>query len=148
MFELSIVSNTPLTPVKDADEVALLFLQQVGYLPKGYDPKTAARNVEDSVPYQMFMDCFLKNMKRVWLVEEMAVRFETTKPTIYRHLNKLKAMDILEEVDVERDGKMKKGYRIRYGDLKKAWNFTEANVDMAMQSYRQTVEHLQSLVED
>jgi DNA-binding transcriptional ArsR family regulator len=148
MFELNVVSNTPLTPVKDADEVALLFLQQVGYLPKGYDPKTAARNVEDSVPYQMFMDCFLRNMKRVWLVEEMAVKFDTTKPTIYRHLNKLKAMDILEEVDVERDGKMKKGYRIRYGDLKKAWNFTEANVEMAMQSYRQTIEHLQSLVED
>ncbi|MCE5296073.1 MAG: helix-turn-helix domain-containing protein [Euryarchaeota archaeon] len=148
MFEINVVSNTPLTPVKDADEVALLFLQQIGYLPKGYDPKTAARNVEGSVPYQMFMDCFLKNMKRIWLVEEMAVRFDTTKPTIYRHLNKLKSMDILEEVDVERDGKMKKGYRIRYGDLKKAWNFTEANVEMAMESYRQTVEHLQSLVED
>ncbi|QLH75022.1 MAG: helix-turn-helix transcriptional regulator [Methanomassiliicoccales archaeon] len=148
MFEINIVSNTPLTPIKDADEVALLFLQQVGYLPKGYDPKTAARNVEESVPYQMFMDCFLRNMKRVWLVEEMAVKFDTTKPTIYRHLNKLKSMDILEEVDVERDGKIKKGYRIRYGDLKKAWSFTEANVEMAMQSYRQTVEHLQSLVEE
>ncbi len=51
MFELSVISNTPLTPLKDMDEVALIFLQQVGYLPKGYDPKTSARNVEDSVPY-------------------------------------------------------------------------------------------------
>jgi len=148
MFELSVVSNTPLTPIKNVDEVALQFLQQIGYLPKGYDPKTSARSVEDSVPYLMFMDCFLGNMKRVWLVEEMAVKFDTTKPTIYRHLNKLKAIDILEEVDVDRDGKRKKGYRIRYGDLKKAWSFTEANVEMAMQSYRQTVEHLQRLAEE
>jgi hypothetical protein len=148
MFELNVVSNTPLTPLRDVDEVALQFLQQIGYLPKGYDPKTAARSVEDSVPYMMFMECFLKNMKRVWLVEEMTVKFETTKPTIYRHLNKLKAIDILEEVDIDRDGKKKKGYRIRYGDLKKAWSFTEANVEMAMQSYRQTVEHMQKLAED
>jgi len=148
MFELNVVSNTPLTPLKDVDEVALQFLQQIGYLPKGYDPKTAAKGVEDSVPYLMFMECFLKNMKRVWLVEEMTVKFETTKPTIYRHLNKLKAIDVLEEVDVERDGKKKKGYRIRYGDLKKAWSFTEANVEMAMQSYRQTVEHMQKLAEE
>jgi DNA-binding transcriptional ArsR family regulator len=148
MFELNVVSNTPLTPLKHVDEVALQFLQQIGYLPKGYDPKTAAKAVEDSVPYLMFMDCFLGNMKRVWLVEEMAVKFDTTKPTIYRHLNKLKAIDILEEVDVDRDGKRKKGYRIRYGDLKKAWSFTEANVEMAMQSYRQTVEHLQRLAEE
>ncbi|OPY34509.1 MAG: hypothetical protein A4E32_00238 [Methanomassiliicoccales archaeon PtaU1.Bin124] len=148
MFELNVVSNTPLTPLKDVDEVALQFLQSIGYLPKGYDPKTAARSVEDSVPYLMFMECFLKNMKRVWLVEEMTVKFGTTKPTIYRHLNKLKAIDILEEVDVERDGKSRKGYRIRYGDLKKAWSFTEANVEMAMESYRQTLEHMQKLVED
>ena len=148
MFELNVVSNTPLTPLKDMDEVALIFLQQVGYLPKGYDPKTSVRNVEDSVPYLMFTECFLRNMKRVWLVEEMSVKFDTTKPTIYRHLNKLKGMDILEEVDVDRDGKRKKGYRIRYGDLKKAWSFTEANVEMAMQSYRQTVEHMQKLAEE
>jgi DNA-binding transcriptional ArsR family regulator len=148
MFELSVISNTPLTPLKDVDEVALQFLQQIGYLPKGYDPKTAARSIEASVPYLMFTECFLKSMKRVWLVEEMAVKFETTKPTIYRHLNKLKAMDILEEVDVDREGKSKKGYRIRYGDLKKAWSFTEANVEMAMQSYRQTIEHMQKLTEE
>jgi predicted transcriptional regulator len=106
----------------------------IGYLPKGYDPKTEAKDVQDSVPYRMFTDCFIRNMKRAWTVEDLADKLKTTKPTIYRHLNKLKSIDILEEVDVDKSGERKKGYRIRYGDLSKAWNFTEANVEMAMDS--------------
>ncbi len=141
-------SNTPLTPLTDPDEIALQFLTQIGYLPKGYDPKTEVIDIKDSVPYRLFMDCFMRNMKRVWLVDELAAHLDTTKPTIYRHLNKLKAIDILEEQTTHRDGQAKKGYRIRYGDLRKAWHFTEANVTMAMESYRKTVDHFQSLVEE
>jgi len=148
MFELNVESNTPLTPLKDVDDIALQFLTHIGYLPKGYNPKTNVIDTQDSVPYRLFMECFMRNMKRPWLVEELAAHLKTTKPTIYRHLNKLKAIDILEEVETERDGSMKKGYRIRYGDLSKAWSFTEANVEMAMQNYRQTVEHFQKLVEE
>jgi DNA-binding transcriptional ArsR family regulator len=147
MFELNVVSNTPLTPLSNIDDVALQFLRQIGYLPKGYDPKTEARTVQESVPYRLFMDCFMRNIKRVWLVDEMAVYLETTRPTIYRHLNKLKGMDVIEESETERDGQMKKGYRIRYGDLRKAWSFTEANVEMAMESYRKTIDHFQELAE-
>jgi predicted transcriptional regulator len=147
MFELNVVSNTPLTPLSNIDDVALQFLRQIGYLPKGYDPKTEARTVQESVPYRLFMDCFMRNIKRVWLVDEMAVYLETTRPTIYRHLNKLKWMDVIEESETERDGQMKKGYRIRYGDLRKAWSFTEANVEMAMESYRKTIDHFQELAE-
>ncbi|MGD0057199.1 MAG: ArsR family transcriptional regulator [Methanomassiliicoccales archaeon] len=148
MFELNVVSNTPLTPLDDVDDVALQFLVQIGYLPIGYDPKTEATDVKDSVPYKLFMKCLMKNMKRVWLVEELAVTLKTTKPTIYRHLNKLKGMDIIEEVVTERGKQSKKGYRIRYGDFKKAWSFTEANVEMAMDGYRKTVDHLQKLIEE
>jgi predicted transcriptional regulator len=148
MFELQVVSNTPLTPLDDTDDVSLQFLQMIGYLPKGYDPKTNASNVQDSVPYKMFTECLMKNTKRAWTVEEMAAKLKTTKPTIYRHLNKLKAIDILEEVDTDRSGDKKKGYRIRYGDLSKAWNFTEANVEMAMDAYRKTIDHLQKLYEE
>ncbi len=148
MFELQVVSNTPLTPLDDTDDVSLQFLQMIGYLPKGYDPKTDASNVQDSVPYKMFTECLMKNTKRAWTVEEMAAKLKTTKPTIYRHLNKLKAIDILEEVDTDRGKDKKKGYRIRYGDLSKAWNFTEANVEMAMEAYRKTIDHLQKLYEE
>ena len=148
MFELNVVSNTPLTPLKSADEVALQFLREIGYLSKGYDPKTRALGVQESVPYRLFMECFMRNIKRVWLVDELAATLETTRPTIYRHLNKLKAMDVIEELETDREGQTKKGYRIRYGDLRKAWSFTEANVEMAMESYRKTIDHFQSLVDE
>jgi len=145
LFELQVVSNTPMNSVTDKNIVAETFLVQIGYIPKGYDPKTAAANVRDSVPYKLFMDFFMKNASKAWAVEELAALLETTKPTIYRHINKLKSMDLLESIDVEFDGAVRKGYRIRYGDLSKAWSFTEANVNMAMENYKRTVSHFQSL---
>jgi len=147
MFELHVMGYTPLTPLSDVDDVALQFLQQIGYLPKGYDPKTDARSIQESVPYRMFVECLMRNTKRAWQVDELAAYLDTTRPTIYRHLNKLKSMDVIEEMEAERDGQVKKGYRIRYGDLRKAWSFTEANVEMAMESYRKTIDHFQELIE-
>ncbi len=145
-FELNVVSNTPLTPLSDIDEVAILFLNQVGYFPKGYDPKTDVTDIRDSVPYRLMVDFFLERMDKAWVVEDLAVALGTTKATVYRHINKLKGFDILEEMNVEQtDGGSRKGYRIRYGNLSKAWNFTEAHVQVAMENYRKTVDHLQEL---
>ena len=148
MFELQVVSNTPLSSVGDIDVVAETFLIQIGYIPKGYDPKTSATEIKDSVPYRLFMDYFMGNMSKAWTVEELAALLSTTKPTIYRHINKLKSLDILESRDVECDGQVRKGYRIRFGDLAKAWNFTEANVNMAMENYRKTVTHFQAMIDE
>ena len=146
-FELNVVSNTPLTPLSDKEEVAILFLNQIGYFPKGYDPKTDATDIRDSVPYRLIIDYFLTRPEKAWVVEDLAIALGTTKTTVYRHINKLKGFDILEEIGVERpDGSSKKGYRVRYGDLSKAWNFTEAHVQVAMENYRKTVDHLQELV--
>ena len=147
MFELQVTSNTPLSSVDDVDVVAETFLIQIGYIPKGYDPKTSATSIRDSVPYRLFMNYFMRNMNKAWTVEELAALLQTTKPTIYRHINKLKSLDILESMDVEYEGQIRKGYRIRYGDLSKAWNFTEANVNMAIENYRKTVVHFQELIE-
>ncbi len=99
-FEITVVSNTPLTPLKDMDDVALLFLSQIGYIPKGYDPKTDASSVRDSVPYRLFVECLLGRMDKGWTVEQLATKLKTTKATIYRHINKLKDMDLLDEVNV------------------------------------------------
>ncbi len=145
MFELQVVSNTPMGSVDDMHIVAETFLVQIGYIPKGYDPKTSAVSVRESVPYRLFMEFFMGNINKAWAVEELATLLETTKPTMYRHINKLKSLDLLESIDVEFDGANRKGYRIRYGDLAKAWSFTEANVKMAMDNYRKTVEHFQEL---
>ena len=148
MFELQVVSNTPLSSVGDIDVVAETFLIQIGYIPKGYDPKTSATEIKDSVPYRLFMDYFMGNMSKAWTVEELAALLSTTKPTIYRHINKLKSLDILESMDVEFDGQVRKGYRIRFGDLAKAWNFTEANVNMAMENYQKTVTQFQAMIDE
>ena len=148
MFELQVVSNTPLSSVGDIDVVAETFLIQIGDIPKGYDPKPSATEIKDSVPYRLFMDYFMGNMSKAWTVEELAALLSTTKPTIYRHINKLKSLDILESMDVEFDGQVRKGYRIRFGDLAKAWNFTEANVNMAMENYRKTVTHFQAMIDE
>lgn len=146
MFELQVVSNTPMSGVDDIHVVAETLLVQIGYLPKGYDPKTDALTVRDSVPYRLFMDYLMAHQSKAWTVEELAALLGTTKPTVYRHINKLKSMDLLEAMDVEYEGQMRKGYRIRFGDLAKAWSFTEANVNMAMENYRKTIVHFQTLM--
>ncbi len=147
-FEITVVSNTPLTPISDVEEVALMFFSQIGYLPKGYDPKTGTTDVRKSVPFLLFFNCFLGHPERGWLVEELADELKTTKPTIYRHINKLKDLDLLEEIHVEKEeGRSYKAYRIRYGNLSKAWNFVEAHLEVAMENYRKTADHLQDLLE-
>ena len=146
MFELQVVSNTPMSGVSDVDVVAETLLVQIGYLPKGYDPKTGAVTIRESVPYRLFMDYLMAYPTKAWTVEELAVLLETTKPTIYRHINKLKSMDLLEAMDVEFNNQVRKRYRIRFGDIVKAWSFTEANVNMAMENYRKTVIHFRDLL--
>ena len=72
VFELQVVSNTPMTAVSDPNLVAESFLIAIGYIPKGYDPKTSATSIRDSVPYRLFMDYFMKYQGRAWSVEELA----------------------------------------------------------------------------
>ena len=91
-FEISVVSNTPLVGEDDKNIVAKIFLEQIGYLTKGSDP---------NIPLKLFLDCFLARPDKPWVVEELAVELDTSHPTIYRHLNKLKSMDLLEEVKIE-----------------------------------------------
>lgn len=143
-FELRVVSNTPMTPVPDVETVAVQFFTQVGYLPSGGE---AVENVRESVPYRLVVDCFMMRPEKSWTVEELTAHLNTSRPTVYRHLNKLKALDLLEEASVrsEVEGAGRKTYRVRYGNLAKAWNFVEANVKVAMENYRKTVDHLHEL---
>ena len=139
-FEMQIVSNIPLVGEDDPDIVAKLFFEQIGYLSKGSDP---------SIPYKIFADFFLKHPDKAWYVEEISVKLKISKPTVYRHLNKLKGFDILEEIQVfdESTKQNKKAYRLRYGNIQKAWNFVEAHLKVAIENYSKTVEHLQKLID-
>jgi len=144
-FELVVVNNTPLTPVTDLDQVCLAVLKQVGYLDRGADDEASIRK---SVAFRLVRDAFLLRPDKAWSAEELITLLETSRPTLYRHLNKLKAMDLLEESGLdESDTGGRKAYRIRYGNLSKAWNFVEANVKIAMENYRKSVDHLQALAE-
>lgn len=139
-FEITIRSNTPLIGEDDKNTIARLFLEHIGYITKGCEPE---------IPLSLFMNCFMNQPDKPWLAEEMAVKVETSIPTIYRHLNKLKSLDILEEVKLEdpETKQVKKGYKVRYGNLSKAWTFVEAHVEAAMDNYRKTIDHLQSTLE-
>lgn len=139
-FEIRVVSNTPLIGEENVENAAKTFLYQIGYLSKGSDPK---------IPYTIFTEYFIKHPEKAWFVEELAAKLDASKPTVYRHLNKLKGLDLLEEIQAldERTNQHKKAYRLRYGNLKKAWNFVEAHVKVAVENYGKTVEHIQHLVE-
>jgi len=137
---MQVVSNTPLVGEEDPELVAKKFFEQIGYLSKGSDP---------DIPFKIFNEYFLMHPEKAWYVEEISASLKTSKPTVYRHLNKLKGFDILEEVQVfdENTNQNKKAYRLRYGNIQKAWNFVEAHLKVAIENYGKTVEHLQSLIE-
>jgi DNA-binding MarR family transcriptional regulator len=146
-FELALRYSTPLTPIPDLEEVLREFLKMVGYLPEGEEGRGAEGPIGQSLAYRLVRQCLLRDPSRPWYAEELADLLGTSKPTIYRHINKLKALDLLEEVGGAADGKGRKGYRLRYGNLAKAWDFTEANAQNALRRYRETVNHLQMLID-
>ena len=145
-FELALRYSTPLTPIVDLDEVLREFLRLIGYLPEGEEGRGSEGPVGQSLAYRLVHACLLRDPARPWYVEELTAVVKTSKPPVYRHLNKLKALDLLEEVGGATDGKGRKGYRLRYGNFARAWDFTEANAQNALRRFRETVNHLQTLV--
>ena len=114
-FEISLVNSPPVADMEDDREAQAEFFTQIGYYAESYDPRTKARNVYESVPFRVFSDHFLKNPTAAHKVEEMAGRLKTTVATVYRHLNKIKRLDVLDEVEIpsKHSQKAQKGYRLR-----------------------------------
>jgi len=140
MFEMNIKIVDPMLHDNNIDSVLLNFLSSIGYMPR-VDPQRDFERAIKSVPYRLFKDCFLLRADREWSVEELIAYLNTTRTTLYRHLNKLKSMDLLDE----RQEGMNKLYRLKYGNLERAWIFVEANVKLAMENYRKMVEHISHL---
>jgi len=147
-FELALRYSTPLTPLESTDEVLTEFLRLVGYLPDHDDGRAGEGPVRESLAYRLLRECILRDPNRPWYAEELATVLKTSKPSVYRYINKLKSLDLLEEVGGRADGKGRKGYRVRYGNIARAWDFTEANAQNALRRYRETVNHLQGLLEE
>lgn len=142
-FELTVTSSPPLTSIDDLEEAVTEFLIETGYISKNYAVGEGGRG---EIALKLFMDHFLLRPEKIWTIDELTVSLNTTKPTIYRHLNKLRAMGIVEEMRVD-EPEPHKGFRIRYGDLSMAWNITEAHVETAMKNYRASIEHIKALAE-
>ena len=147
-FEISVRSTTPRTGSQDLDEVVSEFLLNIGYLPTLFEKRTREETV-DSIPYRLFVECFLKRSQKEWQIDDICMFLGTTRATVYRHLNKLKGMDLIEEISyrgIENKG-MKKAYRLRFGSLRRSWNFVEAHFKIAVENYRETVNHIQKLAD-
>src|SRR5688572_6600346 len=165
-FEMQVVSHAPLTGEQDPERVAKLLFAMVGY--------TARKGPDHGISFKLFYDCFLLHPSKEWTVEELAAACGTTMPSIYRHLNKLKDYDIVEDLYIERpyvpagtgrngtgaaaepeaSGEgvevvdRKRAFRLRYGDLGKAWNFAEAHFQLAVENYRKSIDHLETLLRE
>ena len=146
-FEITLRYSTPLTPIEDLDEVLGEFLRMVGYLPEGPDGRSGDGPLSRTVAYRLVRECLLRDPARPWYPEELQAVLASSKATVYRHLNRLKGLDLLEEVGAAPEGKGRKGYRLRYGNLARAWDFAEANAQNALRRYRETVDHLQRLIQ-
>ncbi len=144
-FELVMTDTAPVTDEKELDRAMVRFLHQIGYLGKRYSKKSMDE-IKETVAFRLVSECFLGHPNRPWRVEELTEFLETSAPTVYRHLNRLRGLDLIEEVHTD-DEKAKKGYRIRYGDISKAWSFPEAHIRLAMDNFRKSVGHIQVLME-
>jgi DNA-binding transcriptional ArsR family regulator len=145
-FEMQVVSHAPLTGETDPARLAKLLFSMIGY--------TARKGPDHGISFKLFYDCFLLHPTKEWTVEELAAACGTTMPSIYRHLNKLKELDIIEDLYVGGEGgegsepDRKRAFRVRYGDLSKAWNFAEAHFQLAIENYRKSVDHLETLLKE
>ena len=142
-FEIMLRSHTPINS-DSLEEILEQFLLDIGYL----SGRKRGEELYQSIPFRLWTQCFLKSPEKPRTADELAAILDASKPTIYRHLNKLKNMDLLESEEVVEwdDGEViKKGYRLRHGDFNTAWHVTEANIESTKKRYRETVDRIVEL---
>ncbi|MCI4434559.1 MAG: transcriptional regulator [Thermoplasmata archaeon] len=140
MFEIHIQLKGTSVEDNDIDSLLIDFLSSIGYIDEPKD-SSDSEEIKRSVPYRLFKECFLLRSDRYWTPDEMMGVLSTTRPTLYRHLNRLKTLDILEEKAMGKE----RAYRLKYGSLSSSWNFVEANVKIALDHYRKKIERIERL---
>ena len=96
----------------------------------------------DSIPYKIIDECFFQRPDRAWTAEEIAAWIETTRPTAYRHLNRLISLGFIERCRAEDGGPPTSAFHLRYGSLKKGWAKIETQVELVLDKYRKTIKQL------
>ena len=146
-FRLVISERTPVPPDADAETRLVDAMEAMGYLTPWSTP-AAGGGPDENLAYRLLKGCLMDRPDRTWTMRELMAVLGTSKPTLYRHLKKLEALDLLERGLRGESPRSSKAFRIRYGDLSKAWNFTEEHARQSLRSYRETVDHLSRLLEE
>ena len=96
----------------------------------------------ESMPYKILDECFFQRPDRAWTAEEIAAWIETTRPTAYRHLNRLISLGMIERCRAADGGPPTSAFHLRYGSLKKGWQKIETQIELVLDKYRKTISQL------
>ena len=93
----------------------------------------------ESMPYKILVECFFQRPDRAWTAEEIAAWIETTKPTAYRHLNRLISLGLIERCRASDGGPPTSAFHLRFGSLKKGWQKIETQTELILDKYKKTI---------
>ena len=96
----------------------------------------------ESMPYKIIDECFLQRPDRAWTAEEVAAWIETTRPTAYRHLNKLISLGLIERCRAADGGPPTSAFHLRKGALKKGWQKIETEIELILEQYKKTIKQI------
>ena len=96
----------------------------------------------ESMPYKIIDECFLQRPDRAWTAEEVAAWIETTRPTAYRHLNKLISLGLIERCRAADGGPPTSAFHLRRGSLKKGWQKIETEIELILEQYRKIIKRI------
>ena len=96
----------------------------------------------ESMPYKIIDECFLQRPDRAWTAEEVAAWIETTRPTAYRHLNKLISLGLIERCRATDGGPPTSAFHLRKGSLKKGWQKIETEIEIILDQYKKIIKQI------
>jgi len=108
----------------------------IGLLSNHHDP------YKESMPYKIINECFLQRPDRAWTAEEVAAWIETTRPTAYRHLNKLISLGLIERCRAADGGPPTSAFHLRKGSLKKGWQKIETEIELILDKYKKIIKQI------
>jgi predicted transcriptional regulator len=144
-FRLVLQERGPLERSSGTEGLLREMLLAIGYISEGRAAPDAAAEVTEGIAWRLFDGCLLKRPDRTWTIEQLMAKLDTSRPTVYRHVHKLEALDLLEHTLLGGSPRSLTGMRLRYGDLSVAWNFAEEHARASLAAYGQTVGHLEAL---
>ena len=108
----------------------------IGLLSSHHHPYT------ESMPYKIIDECFFQRPDRAWTAEEIAAWIETTRPTAYRHLNRLISLGLIERCRAADGGPPTSAFHLRKGSLKRGWQKIETQTELILGKYKKTIKQL------